>query len=52
MKYRGNRDLAALEKFIQEKLGNEVEEEATKVNDDVNQVIDRSIDSWIDGLIN
>lgn len=30
VKYRGNRDLAALERFIQEKLGNEVEEEAVK----------------------
>ena len=28
MKYRGNRDLASLEKFIAEKLGNEIPEEA------------------------
>ena len=31
MKYRGNRDMKALEKYIQEQLGNEVADEPEKV---------------------
>jgi len=43
VKYRGNRDMAALEKFIAEKLGNEAVEEASKAEESSEAVVNEGL---------
>jgi len=43
VKYRGNRDAAALEKFIAEKLGNEVPEEAGKAPESAEATVNEGL---------